>query len=199
MPSADTSSNAVPVSKEPHRQGSVPLPPAGCLGTVPIHSTTWTSVPTPSTSISTVSPSASGPATWSPWGRERFEAVEIGEFWLLETPAKPSCGWDGALERIATWAILRETATDWRLWFDTQRRKRKDRSVIDRERDPGVRERSRSARRSSITACSSIRVQRSVRGPLWRAPRPPEGADREDYMQRVRTRGVCIPHATRVH
>ncbi|GHV09507.1 endonuclease [Bacteroidia bacterium] len=41
--------------------------------------------------------------------KERFSETESGYFWLSETPEVPgSKGWDGACERIATWAILEE-------------------------------------------------------------------------------------------
>lgn len=41
--------------------------------------------------------------------RDRFTLVDSGNFWLSETPETVgSKGWDGACERIATWAILRE-------------------------------------------------------------------------------------------
>ena len=41
--------------------------------------------------------------------RERFTPVDSGNFWLSETPdSVGSKGWDGACERIATWAVLRE-------------------------------------------------------------------------------------------
>ncbi len=41
--------------------------------------------------------------------KERFEVLDSGDFWLSETPEVPgSKGWDGACERIATWAVLRE-------------------------------------------------------------------------------------------
>lgn len=38
----------------------------------------------------------------------RFTLVRSGNFWLSETPDRPSKGWDGACERIATWAILHD-------------------------------------------------------------------------------------------
>jgi len=47
--------------------------------------------------------------------KEKFELKKSGTFWLSETPDIPgSVGWDAALERIATWAILksRDTGSD---------------------------------------------------------------------------------------
>ena len=41
--------------------------------------------------------------------KDRFTLLDSGTFWLSETPETPgSKGWDGACERIATWAVLRE-------------------------------------------------------------------------------------------
>lgn len=37
---------------------------------------------------------------------DRFDNLESGTFWLSETPGEPSCGWDGACCRVATWARL---------------------------------------------------------------------------------------------
>lgn len=42
-----------------------------------------------------------------------FNEVSSGYFWLSETPeVAGSKGWDGACERIATWAILKDKKTD---------------------------------------------------------------------------------------
>ncbi len=43
--------------------------------------------------------------------KDRFREIESGTFWLSETPEKVSKGWDAALERIATWAILQDRTT----------------------------------------------------------------------------------------
>lgn len=44
--------------------------------------------------------------------RDRFEAIESGHFWLSPTPETPgSRGWDAALERMATWARLKDRAS----------------------------------------------------------------------------------------
>lgn len=46
-------------------------------------------------------------ALW--YNKERFDCCESGYFWLSETPeVAGSKGWDGACERIATWAKLKE-------------------------------------------------------------------------------------------
>ena len=49
--------------------------------------------------------------------KDRFEAVECGNFWLSETPDVPSLGWDAACTRIASWAFLEEKATGKRFFF----------------------------------------------------------------------------------
>lgn len=44
--------------------------------------------------------------------RERFAAVDHGDFWLSETPERPSRGWDArCCNRLASWARLREPAS----------------------------------------------------------------------------------------
>ncbi len=43
--------------------------------------------------------------------KDRFKEVKSGTFWLSETPEKVSKGWDAALERIATWAVLEDKTT----------------------------------------------------------------------------------------
>ncbi len=40
--------------------------------------------------------------------KERFRIIESGTRWLSETPEIPSKGWDAALPRIFTWAVLEE-------------------------------------------------------------------------------------------
>ena len=48
----------------------------------------------------------------------RFKEMESGNFWLSETPeVAGSKGWDGACERIATWAILEDISTGKRFFF----------------------------------------------------------------------------------
>ncbi len=44
--------------------------------------------------------------------KNRFSLIKSGYFWLSQTPNVPgSLGWDGACERIATWAILKDKRT----------------------------------------------------------------------------------------
>ncbi|MCL1938580.1 MAG: endonuclease/exonuclease/phosphatase family protein [Candidatus Azobacteroides sp.] len=50
--------------------------------------------------------------------RERFKEIKSGYFWLSETPDRAgSRGWDGACERIATWAIFMEKKTKKQFFF----------------------------------------------------------------------------------
>lgn len=52
------------------------------------------------------------------YNKVRFTAVESGYFWLSETPEiAGSRGWDGACERIATWAVLKDNTTGKQLFF----------------------------------------------------------------------------------
>jgi len=43
--------------------------------------------------------------------KDKYEVLDIGTFWLSDTPGVPSKGWDGACTRICTWAVLREIAS----------------------------------------------------------------------------------------
>jgi endonuclease/exonuclease/phosphatase family metal-dependent hydrolase len=43
--------------------------------------------------------------------KDRFKELKSGTFWLSETPEKVSKGWDAALERIATWVVLKDKTT----------------------------------------------------------------------------------------
>lgn len=45
------------------------------------------------------------------WKTDRFEATEKGVFWLSETPDVPSNGWDADLNRVSTWARLKDKQT----------------------------------------------------------------------------------------
>lgn len=42
--------------------------------------------------------------------KDKFRLLESGDFWLSETPAVPSKGWDAALPRICTWGKLEGVA-----------------------------------------------------------------------------------------
>lgn len=43
--------------------------------------------------------------------KDSFLLLSQGTFWLSETPAKPSKGWDAALNRICTWVQLKHKRT----------------------------------------------------------------------------------------
>lgn len=40
--------------------------------------------------------------------KDKYEVVESGNFWLSETPEKPSIGWDAVTFRICSWVTLRD-------------------------------------------------------------------------------------------
>jgi len=51
---------------------------------------------------------------------DRFRALESGTFWLSPKPDTVSKGWDAALPRICTWALLEDTVAGRKLWvFNT--------------------------------------------------------------------------------
>lgn len=43
--------------------------------------------------------------------KDKYNLVDSGNFWLSETPEKPSLGWDAACIRICTWAVLENKET----------------------------------------------------------------------------------------
>lgn len=45
------------------------------------------------------------------WRNDNIECLDWGTFWLSETPEVPSCGWDGACKRTATWAYMEIKST----------------------------------------------------------------------------------------
>ncbi|MBK5721209.1 endonuclease/exonuclease/phosphatase family protein [Dysgonomonas sp. Marseille-P4677] len=50
--------------------------------------------------------------------KDRFNEIKSGHFWLSETPeVAGSRGWDGACERIATWAVLEDINTKTQFFF----------------------------------------------------------------------------------
>lgn len=52
--------------------------------------------------------------------KRRFRVEQSGTFWLSPTPEQVSKGWDAALPRICTWALLEDTVARRRLWvFNT--------------------------------------------------------------------------------
>lgn len=52
--------------------------------------------------------------------RDRFRALESGTFWLSPTPDTPSRGWDAALNRVCTFALLQDSLSGRKIWvFNT--------------------------------------------------------------------------------
>ena len=50
--------------------------------------------------------------------KSRIKCHKQGTFWLSETPEViGSKGWDAALPRICTWALLEDKTTKWRFWM----------------------------------------------------------------------------------
>ena len=47
----------------------------------------------------------------------RFDRLAAGDFWLSETPDRPSLGWDAACIRICSWVRLRDKQTGRDLLF----------------------------------------------------------------------------------
>ena len=43
--------------------------------------------------------------------KEKYKVVDSGTFWISPTPEKPSIGWDAAIVRVCTWAILENKQT----------------------------------------------------------------------------------------
>ncbi|MBO4916700.1 MAG: endonuclease/exonuclease/phosphatase family protein [Bacteroidales bacterium] len=43
--------------------------------------------------------------------------LKWGTFWLSDTPDTPSRGWDGACNRCATWAVMKDKATGKKFFF----------------------------------------------------------------------------------
>ena len=48
---------------------------------------------------------------------DKFELLEHGDFWLSETPEKPSVGWDAVLPRICTWGHFKYKETGFEFLF----------------------------------------------------------------------------------
>lgn len=48
---------------------------------------------------------------------ERYDLLDSGNFWLSETPAEVSCGWDGACNRMVTWVKLAEKSSGKEFFF----------------------------------------------------------------------------------
>ena len=54
------------------------------------------------------------------YNTNKFKVIESSTFWLSDTPAQISVGWDAAMERICTYALFEHLETGQRLWvFNT--------------------------------------------------------------------------------
>jgi endonuclease/exonuclease/phosphatase family metal-dependent hydrolase len=51
------------------------------------------------------------------YDRKKIELLDHGDFWLSETPEKPSLGWDAACIRICTWGRFREKLSNTEFFF----------------------------------------------------------------------------------
>ncbi|WP_245224750.1 endonuclease/exonuclease/phosphatase family protein [Pseudozobellia sp. WGM2] len=68
------------------------------------------------------------------YNKDKFTLSESGTFWLSNTPENISIGWDAALERICTYALLEKKNTNEKFWvfnthFDHRGEKARKKSV----------------------------------------------------------------------
>lgn len=49
--------------------------------------------------------------------KDRFKVLQQNTFWLSETPEKISKGWDAALNRVCTYALLKDSKTKQTFWI----------------------------------------------------------------------------------
>lgn len=49
--------------------------------------------------------------------KNRFKVLQKNTFWLSETPEKISKGWDAALNRVCTYALLKDDKTNQEFWI----------------------------------------------------------------------------------
>ena len=68
--------------------------------------------------------------------KNRFSVMEKGDFWLSETPDKPSKGWDATCcNRLCSWALLKDASSDQEFFifnahFDHQGVKAREESAV---------------------------------------------------------------------
>ena len=54
------------------------------------------------------------------FNKKKFKVIKESTFWLSQTPAKISVGWDASMERICTYVLLKNKITKQRFWvFNT--------------------------------------------------------------------------------
>lgn len=51
------------------------------------------------------------------WNKKTVSMLKWGNFWLSDTPEKPSMGWDAACTRTATWALMKDKKTGRKFYF----------------------------------------------------------------------------------
>ena len=51
------------------------------------------------------------------WNKKKIKLLKWGTFWLSETPAEPSKGWDAACFRTATWTLMKDKKTGKKFFF----------------------------------------------------------------------------------
>ena len=61
--------------------------------------------------------SGSGECPGILWNRNVIKKIEVGTFWLSETPDTPSKGWDANYYRTATWGLFEHIATGQRFFM----------------------------------------------------------------------------------
>ena len=52
------------------------------------------------------------------YNSDRFRLIDSGTFWLSETPGKPSMGWDAQINRICSYAFLKDQKTRKDIHFE---------------------------------------------------------------------------------
>lgn len=51
------------------------------------------------------------------YNKKNIALLSKGNFWLSETPEKPSVGWDAACPRTATWALMKDKRSGKKFYF----------------------------------------------------------------------------------
>lgn len=61
--------------------------------------------------------SGSGEVVGILWNTDVIKKIEVGTFWLSETPDKPSRSWGMSMNRTATWGLFEHIATGQKFFF----------------------------------------------------------------------------------
>lgn len=51
------------------------------------------------------------------YDKRRFQLIDWGNFWLSDTPDRPSLGWDAAFERNVTWLLMKDRKSGRQFFF----------------------------------------------------------------------------------